>query len=176
MNINYTSLLNEMIPITSKPLHLAGAQLEENTVFGEISGRLLLVVQAVTSLVALPIILLIGLLEAALLAITCNRNNALTTLEMTLSGLTEHLVLSIPISLIAIFTPKSIYDPVGNTLDSCVKKINTLWNLDCCAASEDEYGYIDEQDDSYPRPAVSSRGEARQAAAYQYQESEAFPL
>ena len=72
----------------------------------QIAPRLLSATQLLVSIVALPILLLVGLLETTFHLCTCS-NNTLNTLKVTLLTLQMQLGMLIPINFAGIFLPFS---------------------------------------------------------------------
>ena len=81
-----------------------------------LQARALFVTQLITSIVALPIILLIGLISLAVRACQGEGKEAAEELLMCLK---EHFVITIPTSLVGIFAPLSATKDVGIALINC---------------------------------------------------------
>lgn len=97
----------------------------------QIAPRLLSLAQLLVSIIALPIILLVGLTETAFRLCTCS-SDKLDTLKCTLYALESHLCMSIPVSFMGIFLPYSATEKIGQALDKCQKPL-----LNCLRPSQE---------------------------------------
>lgn len=149
-SIKYCSPLKSMADLSMKPAELAGKLEENDSILSNIGSRTLMLVQVVTSLVALPILLLLGLLEATFHAITCNGSKATTTLKATLEAMTISFFMP-PIALVAAITPECIRDPVINGIGKCAKKVMELWQFNCCKSTHSQTDYDREWNASQPQ-------------------------
>lgn len=140
-SINHFSPLKSTANFAAKPMEAAKELKENDSLLSEIGSRALLLVQTVTSLLALPIILLFGLLEAAFHTITCNGSKAGTTLKATLEAVTIHLLLLAPASLVAALTPDCVREPTGKALLKVTEKVLELWQFNCCKSTHSQTDY-----------------------------------
>ena len=88
----------------------------------QIAPRLLSAAQLLVSIVALPIILLVGLLETTFRLCTCS-SDILNTLKATLLLFEMHLGILIPVNFMGIFLPFSATQKLQQTLANCQEPI-----------------------------------------------------
>lgn len=93
----------------------------------EVAPRLLNIAQLLVSAIALPIILLVGLAEAAFQLCTC-KGEAKKVLKLMVASFERHLLIFIPTSLAGIFLPFKRTIALANTLENCANPlINCLY-------------------------------------------------
>ena len=104
------SVLNGVQQVFTFPMDKTGflnekttpEMLENASIFESIGTRALFVLQIVASIVALPIILLLGIIDS--FVYLCKGEGAKGLKEMT-NSFTQHLLVALPISLLGIFAP-----------------------------------------------------------------------
>ena len=113
------TLLSSVQNYSTKPFDSAFTTAIENkeaTCGQSVQARALFVTQLIISIVALPIILLIGLISLAVRATQGEGKEAAEELWMCLK---EHLAVTIPTSLVGIFAPLNATKDAGIALINC---------------------------------------------------------
>ena len=113
------TLLNSVQNFSTKPFVEAYATCinhEEATIGESIQTRALFVVQLIVSLVALPIVLVLGLIS---LAVRAGQGEGKAAANELWHGLKEHLIVTIPTSIIGTVAPLTVTNEVGVNLMKC---------------------------------------------------------
>ncbi len=123
------SPLANVVKFSPKPMQIAEEIKDHRG--GEIGSRLLSLLQIVTSLLAMPILLLVGVLEAAFLAITCRGKKALEALQTTGENITLHLLGAIPYSIFEAILPTKWANITNVFVMHGAGKAANLWKCSC---------------------------------------------
>ena len=115
-------ITKKLVEISMAPLDAQASCQAKGCLAREIGSRLLSAAQLLVSIVALPILLLIGLLETTFHLCTCS-SNTLNTLKVTLLTLQMQLGMLIPVSFAGIFLPYSATEKIAEALEKCQKPI-----------------------------------------------------
>ena len=115
-------ITEKLLDVSMAPSNPQGSFKTKGCLAREITSRLLSAAQLLVSIVALPILLLIGLLETTFHLCTCS-SNTLNTLKITLLSLDLHLCIFIPVSFAGIFLPYSATGKIDEALAKCQKPI-----------------------------------------------------
>ena len=138
MSTQLDSLTKMSLNLSCFPIRSIDETLTEQEALGlEVGGieiRLLHALQLVISLVAAPILLMIGLLEAAVRTGLCQFNEVKEILQLMGIGISGHLFIGIPVALTGTFTTAKLADELRLTLHPFQKTIINTWT---CGAGID---------------------------------------
>jgi hypothetical protein len=115
--IDYVSALF-LKPFNSSVLDKCRSIPEKASCFDSIKARLYFVAQVIASVIALPIILILGIFTSLIHLVQCKSLNPICT--QLKESFKFHALMAIPISLIGIFAPLTTTRNFGNSLDACL--------------------------------------------------------
>ncbi len=110
---------------------------DPNCFASEVGSRSLFLLQAITSIVALPIVLILGILESVFRLFTSGGEVALGTLRATIGFTTMTLLGTIPSALLSIFLTKNASNNVSTSINDFATKVGMVTSCYTCSDQED---------------------------------------
>ncbi len=126
------SPLHPFMEKSVKPILQAFELQKKGGILKEIGARALFIAQIVVSIIAIPILLLIGIFNAAFLALSLEGKKSLKTLQEMGKTVTLHLALFLPMSIVGLFTTKEITQSAGEPMSSFSEALVELWDCKPC--------------------------------------------
>ncbi len=107
-----------------------GEEIQDNR-GGAIGSRLLFALQAITSLIALPVLLLLGILETGFYAITCQGEKTKLAARATIAAVLLHSLFVLPFSIIQILFSKNWATKIGEPWQKGTVEIMKVATCQC---------------------------------------------